>query len=199
MEGGILLELEGPGYLSDYRARVALLDRSGRTYTGDTAYGNPIAVCNLPSGSYRLYVHGDCDAEPWASQWYDGADSLAAASFIEVVAGHATRATLHLDHDGRIEGRVLDNAGLPAPVRLALYRGGAPLCENLYAVGWNPFSIRGLGNGDYTLAAVLLDDALWWYPGTAFPDSARILRIRNHGTLTGIEWRLPALDTGVRP
>jgi hypothetical protein len=35
----------------------------------------------LVPGRYRIYVHGDCDwvGEPWASQWYDRADSLAAA------------------------------------------------------------------------------------------------------------------------
>ncbi len=200
VEGGILCQLEGPGLLSSYRAEVVLQEKSGRTYAADAAYENPISICNLPPGSYRLYVHGDCDGdgEPWASQWYDNADSMAAATFIEVAEGHATRVTMSLDHDGRIEGRVLDAAGQPSPAALVVYRGGAPLCEYPRYVGLTPFSIRGLGNGDYTLASVV-GDALWWYPGTAIPESAQILRIRGHGTLTGIEWRLPALDAKGAP
>ena len=59
-------------------------------------------------------------------------------------------------------------------------------------------SVYALGRATGVLAAIL-GDALWWYPGTGIPDSARVLRIRNHVTLSGIEWRLPALDVEVPP
>jgi len=201
LEGGIICELEGPGLLAGYRAQVVLHEESGRTYEPFLTYEDPILICNLRSGSYRLYVHGDCDSdgEPWASQWYDNADSMAAATSIEVVEGHATRVRMRLDHDGRIEGRVLDSTGQLSPAVLAVFRGGTPLChKDLRYIGSESFSIRGLGNGDYTLAA-LVGGALWWYPGSSIPESAGILRIRNHGTLSGIEWRLPPLNAGGRP
>ena len=202
VEGGILCQLEGPGLLTSHRAQVEVHEKSGRTYSVDSFGGNPISICNLRPGSYKLYVHGDCDydGEPWASQWYAGADSMADATSIQVAEGHATRVVMHLDHDGRIEGRVLDSAGQPVPAHVVVYRGDAPLCPDQYSdyARSSSFSIRGLGNGDYTLAAVVqdpfalgLDPNLWWYPGTSSPDSAEVLRIRNHATLTGIEWRLP--------
>ena len=39
--------------------------------------------------------------------------------------------------------------------------------------------------------AALLDGKSWWYPGTADPEAASVLSIRNHARLSGIEWRLP--------
>src|SRR5262249_8169067 len=64
VEGGILCDLRGPGDLNSHQSQVTLYDESGHAYTDDNTtymtYGSPIRICNLPTGSYRLYVHGDC-------------------------------------------------------------------------------------------------------------------------------------------
>lgn len=191
VEGGIFCQLDGPAAVPVPFARALVRDAAGRTLETD---GGPDAIrfANLRAGSYKLYVYGECDsyASPWASQWYDGADSMAAATAVDVAAGRATHITMHLEPDGRIEGRILDAMGGPVAVSAAVYRDGLRLCNRtLY---WAPgtFSLRGLGNGDYTIAA-LLDGKSWWYPGTADPQAASVLSIRNHARLSGIEWRLP--------
>jgi hypothetical protein len=116
---------------------------------------------------------------------------MAAATIIPVTEGRATRVTMGLAHDGRIEGRLLADAGSVSYIELSVFQDGLPLCPNGQYVDLAPFSIRGLGNGDYTLAA-FVNGMPWWYPGTAMSDSARVLRIRNHETVRGIVWRLPS-------
>jgi hypothetical protein len=164
---------------------------------------NPIAICNLRPGSYTLFVYGYCDydGETWASQWYDGADSLAAATWIDLAEGQLAPITVRLVTGASIEGRVLTAEGQETYSSVKVFDArGVPLCGNSgYSYGYGPFSFRGLNNGDYKLAARVSQEFEWWYPGTVDPDSASVIEIRDRQSITGIEWRLPPIAAAGPP
>jgi hypothetical protein len=192
LEGGIVCQLEGPDLQTSYRAELLLEDASGRRFVPHPTYGNSLVVSNLETGIYRLFVSSACSEQTWASQWYDRTEEAGAATPIRVVAGRATRINMRLEPGGKIEGRVLDTQGVPVPVRLAAHRNGVSICD--YPARWDEarqgYTIHGLANGDYTIAA-WLDNGLWWYPGTLNASEARVIQIREHAAVEGIEWRLP--------
>lgn len=193
-ESGISCRLEGPGERLFYRARVGVQDVSGHTFETDRE-SDLISICNLNPGRYWLHVAGYCSynaSEPWASQWYDGADSLEAATPIDVAEGQLARVTVHLVEGARIEGRVLTADGQPATGASVSISGptGESLCDHWWSSEAGSFSFTGLGNGDYYVAA-RFNSTSWWYPGTTDLHAAVPIRIRNHTTVTGIEWRLP--------
>jgi hypothetical protein len=67
VEGGIVCQLEGPGQMDRYLAEAVLHDQMGGRYAIPVVYENSVRICNLKSGAYRLYLHGDCDSaqQPW--------------------------------------------------------------------------------------------------------------------------------------
>jgi hypothetical protein len=202
VESGILCRIELPGFLSSHDAAILLRDESGNTYRPSVWGRNPVAICNLRPGRYFLFVYGYCDydGEPWASQWYDGADSLAAATPIELPEGQLVPITVHLALGGAIEGRVLASDGtvFPGASVAAFDQAGAPLCDAWRGFPGGSFALRGLGNGRYYVATRAGTNH-WWYPGTAVFDSARAIEIRDHATVTGIEWRLPPAQAEASP
>jgi hypothetical protein len=199
-ESGIRLRLTGPDYLSERRARIQLRDTQGNTIEADSYSSNPVTLCNLVPGRYFLFAYGYCDydGEPWASQWYDGADSLGAATPIDLAAGELRSLTMALQPPGSIQGRVIaDNPSSSFSVRAEI-RGGGPDCFNINSDRNGRFSIVGLGDGAYYLAAEGYRNTVW-YPGTAARESALAVEVRDHATVTGIEWRFVSLPRGVHP
>ena len=191
VECGLIVRLEGPGNLTRHRASIRLIDAAGHTFEPDNYSDNPITICNLPPGEYRLLVYGYCDGEPWASQWYDGAESASAATPITLAPGELRTVTIHLVEGGRIQGRVLDSDGQPLDyyyLRLC-DADGETLCDQGQSRYHGEFSYSGLANGDYYLAVRTSWDAeTCWYPGMREFERATPIRIRDHGTVTGIEW-----------
>ncbi len=193
VECGLLVWLEGPGVLSYHRASTRLVDVAGHTFEPINYADNPIAICNLAPGEYRLLVHGYCDGEPWASQWYDGAESVSAATPIALEPGELRTVTIHLVEGGGIQGRVLVPDG--EPLHCYYFRicdaGGEPLCGQWQWICDEAFSYSGLANGVYYLAARTTGSVeAWWYPGTTEFDSAVPIEIRDHSIVTGIEWTI---------
>ena len=195
IESGILCRLQGPGVVSERQSAFLLRHESGRTYRFQAYNRNPVPICNLRPGRYSLFVYGYCDYDgaPWASQWYDGADSLAAATSIDLPEGQLVPITVHLAPGGAIEGRLLTAEGEGVPTAwVALFDpNGAPLCDGWHYINEGSFAMTGLGNADYYIAADIAGSP-WWYPGTREFDSAQVIHIRDHATVTGIEWKLPA-------
>jgi hypothetical protein len=191
VECGLLVWLEGPGALSQHQASIRLIDAAGHTFEPLNYSSNPIPVCNLAPGEYRLLVHGYCDGESWASQWYDGAESPSAATPIELEPGELRTVTLHLVEGGGIQGRVLNSDGQPLDryyLRIC-DADGEPLCGQWQSVTDGEFSCSGLANGDYYLAARTTSSAeACWYPGMSEFERATPIEIRDHGIVTGIEW-----------
>jgi hypothetical protein len=201
VESGILCRLEGPGSLSQHHASVEIRDETGRVFRPDVYGKNPIPICNLRPGRYRLFVYGYCnyDGEPWASQWYDGADSLAAATPIDLPSGRLVPIAVQLEPGGSIRGRVLDADGQPFSGPVAVFvRNGTRLCDDSWRYYPGSFFFPGLGNGDY-LVATRSGESIWWFPGTSDRDSARVIAIRGHAQVEGIEWRLPRDPPGGHP
>jgi hypothetical protein len=185
--------LQGPGHQLFPQARLSLCDEAGRIQRQSYSHSDAITLCNLRPGSYRLYVTGIGAETDWGSQWYDGATSLAQATPIDVREGEVSTATFLLRPGGALEGCLRTNDDTPLDYGAVsitdVDRAGA-------ATYWiqrrdeGKFRFEGLGDGRYLLWTPTASGA-WWYPGTATSDSARTIEMVEHGTATGIEWRLP--------
>lgn len=95
----------------------------------------------------------------WYSQWYDGAESLAAATPITIAdPGEVVGITAHLREGGRISGRVL-RAGQPDyPLWITVWRSdGAPSVSNggHTSSSDDTFEVVGLNDGDYQVGDVV--------------------------------------------
>lgn len=191
--GGVRCTLEGPGNLINQRAVVVLRDESGRNHGALFSSDSPVSVRNLRPGRYYLYVSGIPAEQTWGSQWYDGATSLAHATPIDVLAGEITPVTVHLFPGGSLDGRLLLADGTPVsygPVTIIDADGASSSIYWIQHRDVGAFRFRGLGDGGYRLAAQT-EEGNWWFPGTANPDSARVVEVIDHAAVTGIEWRLP--------
>jgi hypothetical protein len=191
--GGIRCTLEGPRNLIYQLASLTLRDESGRNCGPTFGSYSPITVGNLRAGRYRMYVSGIGGGQGWGSQWYDGATSLAQATPIDVREGELTAVMVHLSPGGVIEGRLLQADGTPVeygPVTITDADGAASTWYWIQYRDLGVFRFDGVGDGRYRLAAEL-EGGTWWFPGTANPDSAGIVEMMDHATVSGIEWRLP--------
>jgi len=190
VESGILCTLEGPGERFEHSAILRVRDGTGREFS--TSGGTETAIVNLRPGRYFVRVFHECyTGENWASQWYDGADSLSGATPIDLGEGELASVTVHLEQGALIEGRLVGpHVGPGTHVSLELRRTDGSRTCNDYIDHGEPFSFAGVDDGDYRLAAYV-SQGLWWYPGTSSPDSAAVIEIRDHASATGLEWRWP--------
>ncbi len=201
VESGIEVRLEGPGHQFEYRAEVFVRDETGREFQRDTVYGNPFVICNLRPGRHYLRLEGLCDDQIWASQWYDGAPGPADAVPIDLQPGELRQVVINLVEGGRISGDLLTHDGdRPEYARIGIHDGaGDPLCGYPSYVEEGVYSFRGLADGDYYLAADLLGDDVWWYPGTTVFAEASAIVISGFGTVSDLDWSLPASTGKARP
>ena len=202
-EARIRVHLNGPDGMIDHRASVLLIDPRGERHhlflLGDP---QPLTIPGLAPGRYFLQVHGYNTNQTWAAQWYDGADSLAAATPIDVTAGQAVDLSLDLVPGGSISGQVLIDGSVPlADIACALYDAqGLPLARDENH-NWKDFpagacTFVGLPDGPFYLAARLGTGPVW-YPGTQDFAQAEPVVIRDHGAVTGLTWDLfPAAKAG---
>jgi hypothetical protein len=82
-ESGLIVRLLPPTPWSKVLPKVTLLDAGGRScaWTWIRGHADAVMVPNLAGGTYRLRVEPRVPSEAdWLGQWYDGADSAAAAT-----------------------------------------------------------------------------------------------------------------------
>jgi hypothetical protein len=98
VESGIACHMEWPEASASYSARCQLYDQVGAPLPiGWTEEGNTIFLSNLRPGTYFLHFELHRGSQFWHSQWYDGAESLAAATPITIsVPGEVVQITAHL-------------------------------------------------------------------------------------------------------
>jgi len=200
VESGVLVDLETAGDIQVRRGSVRLWRDDGTWIYGNSGLtGNgSFAMSNLDAGTYFLELIPDIWGGDWLHQFYDGQDSLAAATPIAVAGGGTvTEITATLQAGGVIRGQLTDGDGDPPSLGwldLRLFRAGendesvARLREDRYDVLTGDYELRGLPDGDYHLVA-RLDDWYWlWYPGTPYQDQAQTITITDHALVDGIDF-----------
>jgi len=203
-ESGMQVWLEGPADLVRHEARAFIQDEFGNELISNYHARNSFSICNLPPGRYYLQLDGRCDGQIWIPQWYDGAETLASATPIDLAEGELEQITVTLVEGGRIEGSVLSADGQPLPTSIcALFDAeGQPFCQ-----GWRQwiefagggFSFAGLSNGEYYLATRQYSNDTWWYPGTEHLTEATPIVISELATVSGITWSLRSNAQAVQP
>jgi hypothetical protein len=198
VESGILCQLEGPPEEElDYCA-VSLWDGDGTLLLEDRAlYGNPVPICNLTPGSYRLKTAPHYGSQHWLPQFYDGADSLSAATSIVIsTEGEVVPVALHLRISGWITGRVFRSDGAGAG-RASVFISPADDISQISIATQShefgdvgAFTIPHLRTGDYRVGARIGSALATWYPGTADWDSAGVIHVVEGSEVSGIEWQL---------
>jgi hypothetical protein len=198
VESGILAALEGPPPDQTRYCQVSLWDGDGRSLLEDRfGFSGPLRICNLRPGAYRLRIVPHDEGEDWFPQYYDGADSLAAATPIVITSeGEVAPVTLHLAMGGRIAGRVLHADGTPVPGARIFYSPAADSSRTTAdgaSVVYAPiggFTIHRLHTGAYKIGARLGASPITWYPGVAEWDSAGAIEVVEGSETAGMEWRL---------
>jgi hypothetical protein len=198
VESGILCTVQAPEGLVIGNLSASLWNSEGtQIWRRWFDSGEPVSICNLAPGAYRLQIRPLYDSQHWFPQFYDGADSLSGATPIVIASeGVVVPLTVSLAPSGGISGRVLTGAGAPAQrasvllapaddytaVRLA-DRTGRPSEPGV-------FTIPHLHTGDYRIGARTGSAPVTWYPGTAEWDSAGVIHVVEGSEVTGVEWRM---------
>ncbi len=197
VESGITCLLEGPGPLVSHSAELQLCKADGAPVARTRGtHESVFSISNLQPGTYYLYIQNTTWDQPWYSQWYDGADSLATATPITIaVPGEVVAITAHLREGGQISGRVT-RAGSPAAgVWISLRKTDGSVSEShatRTTTGEGTFAVCGLGDGDYWVGARNTSETgTYWYPGTYDPAQATAIHIENHNAVADVEWQIP--------
>lgn len=146
-------------------------------------------------GVCRLRI--DCEGSgSYRQQWYDRGTDFEHATPVTVSGpGDVAEVQVHLEKGGSIAGRVVYMDGSPAnDVWIRLRTEG-----EFYADRWpeSPdaaFAFNGLQDEEYRLSVETHWGYYFFYPGTAFPDSAETISIADAGDVNGILFRLPTND-----
>ena len=166
--------------------------------------GDLVTLHVLPPGKHRLRLEPTQPGmDTWLPQWYDRADSVDEATWIEIPeSGPVVPIELRIENGGVIRGPLLTSLSYAffavfatrADEYQACWTGSATSIDGEYF-------LRGLPDGAYkvglsrnaSLAAgcpVPPSDSRW-YGDTAAWDSAAVITIRDHEVIEGIElhWR----------
>jgi hypothetical protein len=105
VESGLIVRLVPPTPWSELNPRITILDAGGHTYSWKKVlgHGDVVLLSNLAGGTCRLRVEPRVPRNAdWLPQWYDGADSAAAATPVTVpFDGGVATITVHLQPRGR--------------------------------------------------------------------------------------------------
>lgn len=188
--GVLRVRFDGPGDLVENEALAFMREEDGTETVLDLSPQNPLVVGNLRPGRIQLFVAGGCAGQPWQPQWYDGAQGVEDATFLDIVDGQVTDVAMTLTAGGTISG-TLSYTGDPWSMSIAL-RGvdGGRICPTTVRPRNGKFELPGLPDGDYRLA-LYLGSSPWWYPGTWSLNEAALLSIVDGGTVSGLVWPLP--------
>jgi hypothetical protein len=198
VESGIQCRLVGPPEDDLGHCAISLWDGDGRAILQDAlVWDNPIPICDLDPGTYRLQVAPESRLQNWFARFYSGADSLSAATPIVIsTAGETVPITLQLVVGGEISGRVTGSDGVPAryaSVFLAPAADPAQVAlagETAGSRDPGAFTIPRLHTGDYKIGARSGAAPVTWYPGTAAWDSAGVIHVVEGNEVSGIDWRM---------
>jgi hypothetical protein len=199
---GFFCTLTGPGDQLESHGTIRVADAAGHLLEGESGswFTAGVLVLNLRPGTYFLQAEPSSDDEVWASQWYDGADSLSGATPVTIEQeGTLVPVVFHLVAGGRIAGRLRNADGTPLSDQEILLTGPQGIPGALawtYSSDTGSFTFVGLADGEYLLMA-----RRWfgsgnhqdlWYPGTEDRTEATVLIIRRHAVIDDLEWSLPA-------
>ncbi len=196
-ESGIACSLDRPDTTFGYDGDVRLYDHAGTPAPGTCIEGNgAVFFVEVQPGTYFLHFERRGWDQRWYSQWYDGAESRAAATPITVATlGEVVAITAHLREGGRISGRVLRPGQPEFPLWISVRRTNGDLQVSNGGhtnLSDGTFEAVGLNDGDYQIGVVDPGCAdTYWCPGTYDPDSAQTFRIENHNAIAHIEWTAP--------
>lgn len=191
------LDLHGPGEQIFYDATVVIRDETGFEATVNVRDFSPQLIGNLTPGRYFVQVNGIHQRQTWAAQWYGGAESLGAATPIDLEKGEVGELEFHLVPGGSVSGKVYFEDGQELRVvHCAVFDfQGLPLDGGGYNSGWpefpdGVFSFSGLPDGKVYLAARISQASTTWYPGTLDFAAAVPITIRDHESVEDISWDL---------
>ena len=197
-DSAIVCTLEDPAMSAYFWARYYIYDEHGRLLADCVPQRErPAPLPNLVPGAYLLKVVPTRFDQTWCEQWFDDADSAAAATPI-VIAGETSVVpiTMHLHKGGTISGQVLKSDGSPLDDEVWIFKDRVPdptLYPHGKSVHTDPatgsFQVIGLTDGDYYLGVVTTYRELCWYPGTRDRAAAVPVHVVGHGDVRGINWR----------
>ncbi len=197
-ESRIRITLNGPDGMIDHDASIRLVnDHEDEFLFSGFSGPDPLLVGNLDAGRWFLQVNGYNTGQTWAARWYLDADSLGAATPIDLGEGEAADLVMDLVLGGSITGQVLLFGSVPLnSIECALYDADGKPISGYENPIWQDFdrgriAFAGLPNGAFYLAA----RQFWtlepvWYPGTMDFDLAQPVTIRDYGVVTDIDWDL---------
>ncbi|PIV81061.1 hypothetical protein COW53_06355, partial [bacterium CG17_big_fil_post_rev_8_21_14_2_50_64_8] len=196
------LNLRGPGERLFYDSIVILRRESGIKESFHFCGTPPYVLGNLGAGRYFVQINGFRSREPWAAQWYSAAESLAAATPIDLASDELRILDFPLETGGTISGQVFYSDGLVLrEVRCAIFDSdGLPMYggDNPDWISFDDgiFSFVGLPDGDVYLAAGISNSNVTWYPGTREFADAQPVTIHGHGSVQDITWNLKVGEKG---
>jgi hypothetical protein len=176
-------------------SNIWLTDASGAT-RGRCIPDGPggfFRMSNLAPGTYFLHIPA---GPTWIDQWYDQADSLAAATPVVIAdEGQIVWLSLDLEKGGKIEGRLFRDDGAPAygvPLDLVGPTGSQPIRRVRSNGDGGAFAFPALPDGDYRIVAHPNEiDVPVWYPGVLDPQLALVISIRDHAEVTEVFIDIP--------
>jgi hypothetical protein len=192
------VHLHGPGSNTSFDGRALLVDGSGLPFAETrvcSGGGNKFLLGNVPAGTYFLKLTSTDRPRRFCPQWYASAESLAAATPIQIPGGGGyTEIDMHLLAGGQIQGRILD-ADFALPGRAIQVESTDGTFSDTRAATVSPydssFVIPALPNGAFRVGVKPPSSSVVnWYPGTTDPDEANVILIEGHGRVEGVEWRI---------
>lgn len=196
VESGIIARLDGPGEESARFPTAVVVDEAGKVVRQTTGgQGTVVRMAGFRPGTYRLQVAPERSGdEDWLPQWYDRAESLAAATPITIASeGELVDLTVHLIPAGRIAGEVERPDGTPMEGADVYVTVGDTNIRRI-PIGQTErggvFLLRGLRDGNYRVGTKGESGWIYWHPGTAKWDSATVVRIENHAWISDLRWRV---------
>jgi hypothetical protein len=189
VESGIAGELDTGerGYAYD---SIRLCDSSGSVIaeSGTSGRVNLFRFANLLPGTYFIHIP---QGSTWIDHWYDHAGSFEQATPIEITReGQVVWIDPTLLNGANISGRLLDASGEPVLAALIYVSTAEDPSDDpnrrTFTGDGGEFDVIALADGAYKLGARTDSHGFIWYPSTAAWDSAAVITIANHESVTGI-------------
>jgi len=174
-------------------SNIALLDHHGNEIglAGSDAAGN-WTITGVLTGSYTLSF--STYQAPYATQWWTGKDSFAAADYFDVQAGQTPSGfDTTLDSGATISGTVTSADPGSAPIAQAgvsAYDTTGTQVGSAVTDDAGAYTVSGLNPGQYTLEFTgpwgSNDAEQWWGPAISQP-TATYFTVGSHASLTGYD------------
>lgn len=194
-----------PAYLGEGDIMgLKLVDDRGGTVSRETMFhSEPVSLGFLRPGRYRLLVEPEFLQSAYLPVWFDGADSLEAATVIEIRSeGEIQNVIVRPRLGATIRGRISDADGVAtSDVRVFLMRAETPEWVATVEVEGGNFVARGLATGTYRVGADWAthpwrgtgheDEVAVWYPDAHRWSDAEMITVTAPDTISNIDLVLP--------